>query len=156
MFDVKHPEMQAPKGRLWPKNLLSAQKRRKVFPVWDLTRGYESLATVKSSLFKMCVQTKKANSFHAVTNHQSLFPLPADSYLLQLSPDCALLVPVDSDYQISNSLSSSCGEPEKQMTKRNQVRKQLDSLSSWDEKTMQGLQGRDRKRNVLKEKNENV
>lgn len=69
MFYVKHPEMQAPKGHLWPKNLLSAEKRRKLFPVWGWARGYESLAAVKSSLFKMCVQTKKANSFHAVTNH---------------------------------------------------------------------------------------
>lgn len=31
MFYVKHPEMQAPKGHLWPKNLFSAEKRWKVF-----------------------------------------------------------------------------------------------------------------------------
>lgn len=46
----------------------------------------------------MCVQTKN-HSFHAVTNHWCLLPLQADSYLLQLSADCALLVPVDSSCQ---------------------------------------------------------
>lgn len=146
---VKHPEMQASKGHLWPKNLLSAETRRKVFPIWGLARRYESLAAVKSSLFKI---PAKSNSFHAVTNHWSLFPLQADSYSLQLSSDCALLVPADSNYLSSSSLSSFHGEPEKQMTKGPRWGSNL-ILSSWDEKTMQRLQGKDRKIYVFKKKN---
>lgn len=118
-------------------------------PSGVLARRYESLAAVKSSLFKI---PAKSNSFHAVTNHWSLFPLQADSYSLQLSSDCALLVPADSNYLSSSSLSSFHGEPEKQMTKGPRWGSNL-ILSSWDEKTMQRLQGKDRKIYVFKKKN---
>ncbi|KAI1236314.1 hypothetical protein IHE44_0001599 [Lamprotornis superbus] len=43
-------------------------------------------------------------------------------YSLQLSADCALLVPVHSNYQSCSSLSSFHGEPEKQLTKGTRLR----------------------------------